>query len=411
LSSAKRLACCLIALPFVGTLPPVSPTRTLSLDAARQRTATRAPLLAMLRQATDLYAAARYTDALNGFEAMRQASIRAGVPDLAARALGNVGGCQFALHNYPAALASFSETVRQANAAGDSSAAAVFDANIASLYSEMGELDAAAQWMEGVLARMSDLDRRDQFPKIAIQLATFRARQGRMAEAIPLFEQGIDAADRADNLELAAIGWNRLGEEYLKQGDLARAEQPLLHAFRIRELHHLALDSSYRSLGRLRLEQGDLEAASALLDRAVELASGPRGAIPTWDIYHYRGRERLAQGRLREALDDLRVALRLAREWRWSAPPEDALRVGAEGWLARVHSAFVEAGNRLYLETHDPALIRETFEAAEENRASSLREMVRSRRSSVVSAFPPEWWEALAKLQQAEVRALHQLPR
>ena len=194
-----------------------------------------------------------------------------------------------------------------------------------------------------------------------------------MPEARQLFNQGIEAADRAGDLSLYANGWNRLGEEYLKRGELARAEAPLLEAYRVRKLNHLALDVSYRSLGRLRLEQGDLTSAAALLDRAVELSAQPQGWIPTWDIYHYRGRVRMAQGRLRDAMADLRIAVRLARDWRWNAPPDDASRMGTEGWLELVHSALVEAGNRLYLETGDPALIRETFEAAEENRAGSLR--------------------------------------
>src|ERR1019366_6719225 len=105
-----------------------------------------------------------------------------------------------------------------------------------------------------------------------------------------------------------------------------------------------------------------------------------------WDVYHFRGRVRLAQGRLREALDDLRIAARLARQWRWSAPPYDAARTGAEGVLDRVYSALVEAGNRLYLKTGDPALIRETFEAAEENRAGSLRELLFGRRAAAGAA-------------------------
>jgi tetratricopeptide (TPR) repeat protein len=227
-----------------------------------------------------------------------------------------------------------------------------------------------------------------------------------MDEARHLFAEGIAAADAAGDVELAALGSNRLGEEYLKQGDLARAEGPLLEAYRVRELHHLALDSSYRSLGRLRLEQGDLDSAAALLDRAIELSARPQGAIPSWDIYHYRGRVRLAQGRLPEALDDLRIALRLAREWRWSAPPEDAVRVGAEGWLDRVHGAFLEAGNRLYRKTGDRALIRETFAAVEENRANSLRTLTRSREIAVRESLPAPYWEAIARLQRAEIEAL-----
>src|ERR1019366_493495 len=182
------------------------------------------------------------------------------------------------------------------------------------------------------------------------------------------------------------------------------AEAPLLEAYRVRKLHRLALDSSYRNLGRLRLAQGDLASASALLDRAVELAARPQGPVPSWEVYHFRGRVRLAQGRLRDALEDLRTAVRLARAWRRSAPPYDDARTGAEGVLDQVYSALVEAGNRLYLETGDPALIRETFEAAEENRGGSLREILFGRRAAAGDAAAS--WKALDRLEREEAEAL-----
>ena len=327
------------------------------------------------------------------------------MPRQAARALGDAGACQFALHQYRPALQSLLEAHRQAEAANDQSAAATWDFNIASLYSELGELDAASEWLRGTIQRLTGADQTN-IPQILIQLGTLRARQDRMPEARQLFSQGIEAADRAGDLSLCANGWNRLGDEYLKRGDLARAEAPLLEAYRIRKLNRLALDVSYRSLGRLRLEQGDLTSAAALLDRAVELSAQAQGWIPTWDLYHYRGRVRMAQGRLREALGDLRIAVGLARDWRWNAPRDDASRMGTEGWLELVHSALVEAGNRLYLETREPALIRETFEAVEENRASSLRAVFSRGRRADPSMLPPAYWETLTRLQRAEVQAL-----
>ena len=339
------------------------------------------------------------------YEAARAAAVAARIPSQAARALGNIGGCQFALHQYRPALQSYLKAHQQAEASGDRSAAAILDVNIASLYSELGELDAASEWIQGTIKRVSVEDQRF-LPQILIQLATLRARQDRMPEARRLFNEGIDAADRAGDLALYANGWNRLGEEYLKRGELAQAEAPLLEAYRIRKLNHLVMDASYRSLGRLRMEQGDLTAAAALLDRAVELSEQPRGWIPTWDTYHYRGRVRMAQGRLGDAMGDLRIAVRLARDWRWNTPPDDASRMGTEGWLELVHSALVEAGNRLYLETRDPALIRETFEAVEENRAGSLRAVFSQGRAADRSGLPPAYWETLARLQRAEVQAL-----
>jgi tetratricopeptide (TPR) repeat protein len=404
LKTAWIFGCCLLMLPLAGAVRrsgPNSRAQTLPGDpsmAAQAKIARQA-----LRAGAEAFRSGGYTAALTCYETARRAALAAGETDLAARATGNLGGCQFALHQYRPAITRFLEARKLAQRAGDASAIAAFDANIASLYSEMGELEAAAQWTEASLTRMTGRDRQDHLPKILIQLATLRARQNRMQEALGLFARGIALADAGGDTDLYALGWNRLGEELLKRGRAVEAEGALLEAYRIRKLHHLPLDSSYRNLGRLRLEQGDFAAAETLLDRAVELAREPRGLMPTWDVYHYRGRVRMARGRLREALEDLRIAARLARAWRWSAPAGDTAARGAEGWLAQVDSALIEAGGRLYLETGDPALARVTFEAEEENRSGSLRALAAR---GGPGDMPAGYWEALARLQHAEIDAL-----
>jgi CHAT domain-containing protein/tetratricopeptide (TPR) repeat protein len=362
-------------------------------------------LKAELVKGANLYGAGRYDDAARQFEQVSNRAAQAHNPKMSARARGNVGAVQLAMHQYRAALASFLTARRLAESAGDASIIAMLDANLASLNTEMGDYDEAARWIQGTLDRLTGTDRRDHYPQIEIQLATVRARQKRVPEALVLFREGIEAAARSGDWNLYAIGWSRLGEQYLELGKLSQAEGPLLEAYRVRTLRQLPLDTSYRDLGQLRLEQGDLQGASVLLDRAIEISAQPNGPIPSWYAYHYRGRVRLAQGRLEEALADLRVAVRLAGAWRWSAPPEDGMRMGAESWLDRVDSALMDAGNRLYLQTGDTALIRETFEAAAENRASSLRALVEGR-NTAAEALPPSYWAALLRWQRAEVLAL-----
>jgi tetratricopeptide (TPR) repeat protein len=357
------------------------------------------------------YRAGHYTAASKVFESAFKEAESLSLPSLAGRALGNLGGCQFALHQYRAALQSFLEARRFSESAGDTGVAAAWDADIASLYFATGEFDAAAEWTDRSLKRMNGRVREKNLPKLQIQMATLRALQGRMPEARTLFRRGIEGADRLDDMDLYANGWNRLGEALLKLGDLPDAEAALLEAYRTRKLYHLELDTSYRSLGRLRLAQGDLKSASALLDRASEIAAEPHGLTPTWDIYHSRALVRMAQGRLPEALSDLRIALRLGRAWRWASPANEATQIGAEGMLDQVHSALVEVGNRLYLETGDAALVRETFAANEENRAASLRALLEgSTQSAPGEEAAPEmagaYWAALARLQRAEVAAL-----
>jgi CHAT domain-containing protein len=361
-------------------------------------------LRAQLNHGNELFHSGHYIQAIDTFKSVFDKAGKAQFLDLAARAGGNIGSCQFALHQYQPALRSFLDARRLAERAGDWNNTAALDTNIASLYSEIGDLDAAASWIQGALERFSGEDRARHLPEILIQLAIVRARQGRMPDALGLFREGIDRADRAGDLNLYTAGWNHLGVEYLNQGNLPAAESAFLEAFRVRKLNRLPLETCYRNLGRLRMQQGDLVSASHLLDRCVELAEDPHGAMPAWDVYQSRGRVRLAQGRLREALEDLRVAVRLARAWRWSAPANDSGRVGTEGMLDQVYAALIEAGNRLYLATRDPALIRETFEAAEENRAGSLRALVAGPRTG--SDLSPAYWELVLHLQRAEVQAL-----
>jgi CHAT domain-containing protein/tetratricopeptide (TPR) repeat protein len=405
LKTALLLTCCLLFLPLSGTLRLSGPrVRAPSLDASSQRSETRARLRVQLRRSGDAFRAGDYERATgiarNGF----QGSLTAREPALAAQFLGNVGGVQFARHQFENSLRTYLRAHELALGAGDHSTAAALTANIASLYSELGELDAAAEWLERSAAGLAGAEGAAHLPKVEVQLATIRARQNRLEDAMALFARAIDAADRAGDLPLYAVAWSRIGEEYLRRGDLVRAEPALLESFRIRKLHRLPLDGSYLNLGKLRLEQGDLQAAGVLLDRAEELARLPRGLMPTWDIYLARGRVRQAQGGLEEALADFRIAVRLARAWRWSAPPDDATRIGTEGILQQVYSALADAGNRLYLRTRDPRLLAETLEAAEENRAASLRAILAGPRRRV--ELPPAYWAAIGRLQQAEVEAL-----
>jgi len=391
--------CCLLAIPLSG------PARKTARNPPDPQAARRALLHAALEHGSQLFRLGRYREAEQVYQSVANTALSLGLADLSGRALTDSGACQLALHQYESALRLFLAARRSSAAARDDDAAAAADANIASVYVQTGEYSAAAEWVERSMAHISGSDRRLNLARLQIQMATLRARQGRADESLALFRQGLDAADRAGDLELYAIAWNRLGEEYLQRGDLPRAEPALLQAYYVRKLHHLALDSSYGELGVLRLEQGDLESATTLLNQAVKLAARPGARIPTWQLYDARGRVRLARGQLRDALADLRVARRLALAWRGATSPDDTTRIGAEGKLAQMYSAFVDAGNRLYQHSRDPALLHETFAAEEENRAASLRALL-NQSGGADADLPPAYWEALARLQHAEVAAL-----
>jgi len=400
------LVCMFLIIPLVGTVRrPVPPPRAKSLALSSYGIA-RENLLKRLELARKLFEAGDFHQAASLFQQGYQDALGAGEREIAARFLGNLGGCRFALHQYREALRALVDARGLAEAAGDGQTAGALDFNISSLYFQLGQLDAAVDAANRAMARLSGEDRAKQLPKLLIHLATLRAQQDRMPEALALFQQGIAAADRANDPEMYALGWNDLGEVYLDRKQLPQAERALLEAYRVRKLNHLrSLESSYRNLGKLRLDQGDLASASVLLDDAVERSRQPGGLLPSWEVYEARGRARLAQNRLREALDDLRIAARLARIWRRAAPLDDATRVSAENAIQSVHSALVEAGNKLYFAAGGQSLAQETFEAAEANRAASLRALLSEPRDWRGS-LPPEYWETLSKLESAEVELL-----
>jgi tetratricopeptide (TPR) repeat protein len=149
LKPAKILACCVLVFPFVGTAPPSVPQRGAKyLPLTAERAAHRRSLDAQKQEALGLLRQGRLTEAQGRFDALRQSAMALSEFDLAARAQINVGYCQFAHRQYQAALRSFFDARRLAEYAGDTSATAIVDANLGSLYFDMGDLDAAVQWTE-----------------------------------------------------------------------------------------------------------------------------------------------------------------------------------------------------------------------------------------------------------------------
>jgi tetratricopeptide (TPR) repeat protein len=403
----RFLVVLLLIIPLAGTLVfSVPPPRPPPLAIPNQKTVRRDLLTARLKQSAKVYRTGDFHDAATLAQQGYLDALGAGETQIAARFLGNLGGCRFALHQYREALQAYLEARRLAEDAHDTATAGLLDFNISSLYAHLGQMDAATEVIARAMARLSGEQRRAQLPKLLTYLAGLQADQERMPQALELYKQAIAAADRAGDPETCAFAWNDLGFTYLEDGKLPQAEHALLEAYRVRKLYHLrSIESSYRNLGMVRLMQGDARAASGLLDRAVALSKQPGGLVPDWEVHYARGFVRLQQNRPQDALDDLRIAARLARIWRRDAFFDDATRVSTENKIQKVHAALVEAGNRLYFATIRRALAQETFESAEANRAASLRALLAEPRDWRRN-LPAAYWETLRKLETAEVELL-----
>lgn len=367
-----------------------------------------AGLRARLSEAHQLLVESKYLEATAVYETACSDAVAAGKSEWAGRCFNNLGASYFATFRYGEAVRAFLEARTMAEATHDWASLGALNTNISAIYLEMGDLDAA------VLAaqRGADVSARQGFPgersKALLQLGLLRARQGRMDDASMLVADSIHLADQQGDLPAVARAWDRLGDEFLKQGQLVQADRALTEGFRLRQMHGLRnRDSSYLNLGKLRLAQGDPFSATILLDQAVKRQRLPDSLIPAWNIFQARGRARQAQGRLQEAFEDFGAALDLARQWSLEVVPADAKRVSSEAGLEQIYSSYIDAGNSLYFVSRRSEVARATFQAAEENRAATLQALLTAP-GDWRRGFTPEYWAELAQLRASEVALLHE---
>ena len=406
MSKTGSSVCLFLILAGVGSVPRTIPSARTKLNSSTPQVARQHPLSLRLTRAYNHLYAGEYLKAILIYEEACPNAEALTQDEWAGRCWNNLASSYFSIFRYREALRAYLEARRCSRAARDWANLANISTNLSSLYVTMGDLPAAA---EAAGQGMQALNRQE-FPgtraRFLIQLGIVRARQDRMRECAALMGQAIDVAYRENDFAAVAQAWDHLGEEYLLRNELNDSGAALTEAFRIRKLHRLSkLDSAYWNLGRLRLAQGDLGSATNLLAEAVKRQEHPDSLVTSWNIYHTRGQVRMAQKSTAAAFADFQRALDLARSWRLQVVPADYTRVSSEVRLQQIYSSYIEAGNRLYFATHSPQIARETFRAAEENRAASLRALVRAP-GDWRDALPPEYWQTLTQFHAAEVALL-----
>ncbi len=359
------------------------------------------PELSDLRhQGNDLYRTGKYLPAIriyqNGYaEAKRRGNLRSAV-----RFLNNLGSAHNQMFRYRDAIQAYLEARDLALAQRDSETLGALSVNLSSLYFQLGDIDAALESAQQGLQLPSDATTKFR-AKLLIQCGRIKRRQQDSEQAVALLEDAIEASWAQADLASEAQAWNELGNTLFEREDLPSAEHALLEAFRLRKLtRDDRIYYSYESLGKLRVQQGDLLSAATLLDRAVDAG---RVASPsaTWTAYYERGKVKLQQARLEEAFADFAAALECARRWRAEVLlPADVFRISTEVKLHDVYSSFIELGSRLYAQTGQKHFAEQTFAAAEESRAASLRALWAG--PDLTRKLPAEYWEALADLYRAE---------
>jgi tetratricopeptide (TPR) repeat protein len=319
-------------------------------------------------------------------------------PELAIRVTRVVGAAQLALGNYRDALQTLRPAHALASQRNDFPSLVSIDNNIAWIYLKMDNLDGASEYGDQALAALRAERKKDA--RVLSMCALISSKKKDFKQSNALFAESINYALDTGDLALAANAWYLQGRGYAAASRDAEAQAALTESFHLRKLHHLPdLEVSMRDLAEVLADRGDLRTSTVLLDEAVVAMGNPKSTADTWGFLLDRGRLRMMKGDLNGALPDLRNALALAR--RLDVIPTDDDRITFESGLAELYSLFIDCGNRLYLRNGNAQLKAEVFEAAEENRAASLRAVV-PQPHGWRTQLPPEHAEILAQLQAAE---------
>lgn len=378
---------------------------TPSSSAVKPRT-LRPALAALRNEGTNLFETKVYARAELVFQEGLREALRLDDQPATASFLNYSGCAQFALFHYRQALQSFREAHRLALRTGEGELVVVSSLNLSSLYLEQQDLNSALRAAEDGVRLLRRFAAARRGPLLKAQAAVLYAREGRLDLALQLLGESAQEADSRGDSETLALVLNQIGYEYLKVGKLQSAEGPLVEAFRLRRLNRSPdLTYSYYALGMLRLAQGDPRSACALLERAVALSANSPMTLPLWRLYFERGRARVANGKLAEALPDLEKSMESATRLRAELLPADSVRTATGTEQHEVYATYIRARAALYLRTGDPAHARHAFQALAETQATGLRALIH-RPAEWRDRLPAEYWETLAQLGAVEAGLL-----
>ncbi len=353
-------------------------------------------LLALRDEGRKLYDAGRFYDARAVFLRASERARQLGLPGTAASNLSSAGTCLYVSRNFRRALKDYEQAREMARASRSLAALAAAENNMASLFLHMGDFARALQVSTDALAGPEGPAEPAIHGKLVFQRAIALAEMDRFPEAEPVYWQAIDELTDRSDLDSVARIKGELGAKYLKARRLDDAESVLSDALGMVRIHRLNASSNIlTNLAELKSLRGDVRSAEALFEAAL---AAPPNISPVWTIRSSRGRFRLEHGDPEGALEDFREARRAALEMRADMVPADQDRISLESGLSTVIEGLVDAGYQLARKTGDSRIIKETFDAAEQDRMWSLRAIVPSP-NDWRSRLPDHYWELLAQYQ------------
>ena len=351
------------------------------------------------KRASDAYARGEFRLAAELYHKGHRSAIARGAPDSGLACLSNAAGAEFAAYQYPAALESFIAARRLAEQLGNKSMEGVIWLNVSSLYLTLRNESAAEQAALSASRVVRGLPKFPYNAEISALLGSFRLRSGDFKSGLRLFDSAIGLAADRGNETLRATLNERAGATMLELGADSEAERYITEAFRLRILSHdRNLRSSYYSASRLKLAQGSVALASALIDRASSFPPGEAGPA-LWQEDYQRGLVRVAQNNLPKARAAFSQALEAADAWHTGAAFSDQARMASGVGTHELTRAFVESSV-----ASGPAYFGSAFLAAERDRAAGLRQVTQAVRRS--AADTAEFNQILGRLREAQIALL-----
>jgi CHAT domain-containing protein/tetratricopeptide (TPR) repeat protein len=340
-------------------------------------------------------AAGRVAAAGNLYRQSYEVASRRGLPRECFKALNNYSLTLMIRFRYQEALESCQQGKALAYRFGDREDKALFELSLAGVYFVIGDVESSAHEAEESMRLAGSSNLHGRRCELLYCLAMIREKQGRPREALAYFQEAIFAADNSSRTDLVAKDWDLMGEELMLHGDLSSAERAFVEAFRLRSLFRdRDIRVSLMRLSWVRLEQGDIRSARALMDRARSLPASDM-SWPIWLSTYVHGRILQAAGQNRAALNSFREALISAREYQTQGAPDGIPIEYAQLRLKRLYYDVVKTSLAV------DKLGLDALQATEEDRAAALRQTV-IRTAVYLKKTPPEYWSTLEQLRKAQ---------
>jgi tetratricopeptide (TPR) repeat protein len=195
--------------------------------------------------------------------------------------LNSLGNAHYTMGAYRQALDEYLGARDTALKAGLQTEAATTLTNLSSLYFHVKDTSSALAAAEEAYRLLGNEGEAEQRSEILANLGRILLIRGDGARAVRIFREAIEIAFGSGDARTEAVAWDQMGTEFIRSGDLDRAEYALTRAFGLRRLNRdpLLFHTEYQ-LALLRLRQGDTRSARMLIEGVLSQPRRDPAQVP-----------------------------------------------------------------------------------------------------------------------------------